>query len=929
MPLNTFALSLALTPTVLQTLISHYLHRKSLHHKPNVHISYDESIRILREFLIYASKHSLEDLQTFTCQRVPAPHWVKLETVTVPEDCLLGAADAINKQLGPKGVARVGGKEWWQWRGPAEDLKAEWIEMKEDYNERKRTDRDHPSQKRIMLYIHGGAYFFGSLDTHRYQMQRHARKLKGRVFARVHPRIKLIPCLAKYRLAPQFPFPCGMQDSLAAYLFLLKEHKPEEILFAGDSAGGGLVLSMLVLLRDQGLPLPAGAILISPWVDLTHSFPSIVKDNPGDYIPPYGFMHKPSPAWPPPNADELASLKKALQVNPAKSSHAVPEQSNRDEETAERGYSMHKSSSSEADRTNSDRQSTEIHNEKISIPIDGETVEIKDQIHMYATNDFLTHPLVSPIFQPSLGGLPPLLIQSGGGEMLRDEQFYVAHKAANPAAYPPGDAFLDEHDPNRETLHKYQGTYVQLQVWDDLCHVAPTLSFTHPAKYMYRAIAQFGAWALACAQDTEVEIVDDHGVSSDTDSSEDPTKRESENSHTPVDCIGKAGDPLPAFKDRMIRQRVDKKGNVYPLDPPSACSVLQIPPSKVGVFNPVLVRKWLSAKKEWDTRFAKEKLRVQRQRMKELAYGLQNFQGELPPPSSLAARRTVPRVLPSRTGGKSYPMTMWSKMASKHDERTVVKEQLKGDRSTRTSVDAGQAGASMKAEAAQQTDENASATQRAAAVTGASVQDFSNKAQSNGLSNGGGSSGTKVPSEEDDDTRDQSANSHTKAPSLESFTPMLVLPGYEGKNFEEENASTRALFHEAGAIPTTGDSHWASRLRHRASSNAGSGTIRSGLTTEPPEDTSTIGDEKSLAVTTTNGLDAASTRAVLNAKGVLGMASDNESAYRSFEALPSELGDGEVGTPGLGPDGHEAESTPRPGLPDRDYFKTAEEYVAH
>lgn len=48
---------------------------------------------------------------------------------------------------------------------------------------------------------------------------------------------------AAYRLAPQFPFPCGLHDCLAAYLFLLKEHKPEEIIFAGDSAGGGMALS--------------------------------------------------------------------------------------------------------------------------------------------------------------------------------------------------------------------------------------------------------------------------------------------------------------------------------------------------------------------------------------------------------------------------------------------------------------------------------------------------------------------------------------------------------------------------------------------------------------------------------------------------------------------------------------------------------------
>ena len=138
----------------------------------------------MREFLAYAAKHPVEDLQAFSCQKVPVPHWVKLQTVTVSEDYLSSAADAINKQLGPKGIQRVGGSEWWQWRGPAEDLKGEWIEMKDDYNEREQTSRDHPSQKRIMLYIHGGAYYFASVDTHRYQMQRHARKLKGRVFAR-------------------------------------------------------------------------------------------------------------------------------------------------------------------------------------------------------------------------------------------------------------------------------------------------------------------------------------------------------------------------------------------------------------------------------------------------------------------------------------------------------------------------------------------------------------------------------------------------------------------------------------------------------------------------------------------------------------------------------------------------------------------------
>ena len=85
---------------------------------------------------------------------------------------------------------------------------------------------------------------------------------------------------------------------LAAYLYLLEEkHDPSTIILAGDSAGGGMVLSMLVTLRDQGTPLPAGAILISPWVDLTHSFPSLGGDGKMDYIPAHGFIHKPSMSW--------------------------------------------------------------------------------------------------------------------------------------------------------------------------------------------------------------------------------------------------------------------------------------------------------------------------------------------------------------------------------------------------------------------------------------------------------------------------------------------------------------------------------------------------------------------------------------------------------------------------------------------------------
>lgn len=664
--MHTATVGLAVTPTVVSTLLSHYLKRKPLAHKPTAHLSYDEGLHLIRSFLTHASHHTVEELQVFTSQWVPHPQWVKVDVIEIPDVQIARAADFLAQHLGPEGLRQVGGKEWWQWRKPETPLKAEWVEMKADYNERK---KNGDPGNRVMLYVHGGAYYFGSVDEHRYQIQRHARKLKARAIA------------PRYRLAPQFPFPCGLQDCLATYLHLITLQEPNTIILAGDSAGGGMVLSLLVILRDRNLPLPAGAVLISPWVDLTHSFPSVAGDCPMDYIPSSGFHHKPSAAWPPPDEDELEELKAA----------AVQQKKEIAASDGAGDDAAHIPTIKDVKETT----------HRLEFDIEGEQIVVKEQIQIYTTNELLTHPLVSPALQPTLGGLPPLFIMVGGGELLRDEQIYLAHKCANPAQYLPPDALMDEHA--RAQVEKYKPTDVHLQVWDDLCHVAPTLSFTRPAKYIYRSVAQFSAWALARAQKTEIDILDDDQISfisnsSSTSGSEREREQGQEQERkqvadqqdeqrvttdtadreqTPLGSIGKAGDPLPPFKNHMIRQRVTRHGHIFPLPPPSELPGCCMSRDLVGVVKVGTVRKWSQHKKKWDSRFKKVKARVHKKRLHDIQIGYEVFgEGEVPPPSALAGRRKIGgRELDKKRKAKSYGLSLWSLWGSKHDEMTTQREE--------------------------------------------------------------------------------------------------------------------------------------------------------------------------------------------------------------------------------------------------------------
>lgn len=117
--------------------------------------------------------------------------------------------------------------------------------------------RNAPREDAVVLYLHGGGYTICSPRTHREL----AAYISGCSGARV-----LVP---DYRLAPEHPFPCALEDALAAYHWLLAGGlRPDRIAIAGDSAGGGLSLATALSLRDAGEPLPASIACISPWTDL-------------------------------------------------------------------------------------------------------------------------------------------------------------------------------------------------------------------------------------------------------------------------------------------------------------------------------------------------------------------------------------------------------------------------------------------------------------------------------------------------------------------------------------------------------------------------------------------------------------------------------------------------------------------------------------
>ncbi|KAI9490200.1 alpha/beta hydrolase fold-domain-containing protein [Zychaea mexicana] len=220
------------------------------------------------------------------------------------------------------------------------------------------------SPEKIVFYLHGGAYCAMSAQTHRTLTHKISKATGRRVFA------------VNYRLAPEHKFPSGLYDAVQAFLYLIDAEngyclEPKNILIMGDSAGGGLSLAMMLYLRDHGLPQPEGAVLLSPWVDLSFSYPSWDNASLYDYLPN--------------NPDRLEEMNPAhLYLGVDKAAHMV------------------------------------------------------------------RHPYVSPIFSESFENLPPLVLQSGSCESLRDEINDLVQKIA------ASKSTLVHHEEYEDMVHVFQ-----------------------------------------------------------------------------------------------------------------------------------------------------------------------------------------------------------------------------------------------------------------------------------------------------------------------------------------------------------------------------------------------------------------------------------------------------------------------------------------
>ncbi|KAG0046993.1 hypothetical protein BGZ83_007875 [Gryganskiella cystojenkinii] len=350
------------TPLLVGTTVSHYTYGPT---KPSWNIKFSLTMAMVQAFASHLNDVPLKQSQAMSRlsdKYAPVHPGANASEATVPNSYRDKSAVYVDQLLTKEGIDAE--KLGWDWKHDPraeKPLKGEWTETK--------VKDENFKDGRTVLYLHGGGYFLCSIRTHRWATWNMARLGGARVFS------------IDYRLAPDSPFPAAIHDALAAYLYLIDPPTdsgiapvdPKNIVIMGDSAGGGLTFATMLAIRDSGLPMPAGIIGWSPWIDLLHSMPSILENAPSDYLPADGFTH----------GDE-ASLKNLAKL-----------------------------------------VAKAIGNDENAI------LQTLPPVQIYANNALLGCKYVSPVLENNLDGACPIMLIAGDAEMLRDESIVFAKKHAS------------------------------------------------------------------------------------------------------------------------------------------------------------------------------------------------------------------------------------------------------------------------------------------------------------------------------------------------------------------------------------------------------------------------------------------------------------------------------------------------------------------
>ncbi|GBC07373.1 hypothetical protein RclHR1_07410009 [Rhizophagus clarus] len=404
--------------TGISTTINHYFNGPP---RTSWNLKYHLNWAIMKSILENTAAATVEQVQKDTSRSEPAPAGVLINECKINNKYRHEAQVHLDKILKP--YEHVLNTEWKDLKD--DGIASEWVHVHNDEWEKREI-------RKTILYLHGGGYYFCNKGAYRNITGVLAEKANARVLA------------IDYRLAPQNQFPAALQDALAAYLYLLNPPKdagfeplnPKNIVISGDSAGGGLSLALGLAIRDAGLPQCAGINCWSPWVDLTHSCPSMLDDECIDSIPKFtrGFIHAESQV--------LSEYKEKAASLTAKIKNLSPK----------------------------------IWHDSFIRP--------DITIQLYAPNEGLAIPYVSPMLAESLGDLPPLLLTAGDDERLRDEIIYFAHRSAEPNKYkgPSYNAGKFEKSPFQTP------TNTTLEVYEEMIHVFQLMDHESTTKSHERTV---------------------------------------------------------------------------------------------------------------------------------------------------------------------------------------------------------------------------------------------------------------------------------------------------------------------------------------------------------------------------------------------------------------------------------------------------------